>query len=62
MQAKLLAMLIAKAGPRLAKMLALAILKAASEAANKTETDIDDRIVTYVIDMLEERDILDFPE
>lgn len=60
MSEKLLAMLITRAGPNLAKIIARAIVVALTQLANRTETEVDDAIVDWLTEQL--GDIIEHPE
>ena len=62
MSRKIIRFLLTQAGPQGAKILATAILQVLEDVTDKTETEIDDRIIAYVIEQLEKVDLIDISE
>lgn len=62
MSTRIIRFLLTQAGPEAAKILATAILQVLEDVTDKTETELDDRIIAYVIEQLEKVDLIDISE
>lgn len=58
MTERLLTILIMKAGPNLARILAQAILSALRSLSAKTDTEVDDELVEIIARYIEDSDLL----